>query len=513
MRSRSSKVGAAAKQLALSVTGQFRADPRENIDVNGRQLPALYCGSRILNLDFSIPDTLTQRTGVLATIFVRHGDDFFRVTTSVRNQAGQRAIGTPLDRSQPAYRDAVSGKSYVGYATIFGRQCITRYDPVRDASGQVVGILFVGMDVTDNPPIGTATAMALRVSGLSAALNVAWMLLITQGGLNIFHATCATVSTLVLGAGTYYFMHKHVSHTIAQGRAAAQRLAGGDLMNQVHVSSGDDMGQLLLAINSISIGLNGLVGNVRSAALQVAQGTSEIADGNMDLASRTEQQAGEVNAAASAVHRMTAAVSDNAGRANELNALVRSVSQVASGGGAVVGQVVDTMGDIKSNASRISEIIGLIEGIAFQTNILALNAAVEAARAGEQGRGFAVVASEVRSLAQRSSKAAKEIKDLISTSVDTTNTGNDLAAQARVSMEQITTAIQQVVVFIDSIAQAGNAQREGIESVNASLSEIDQMTQQNAALVEEAAAAAMKMREQAAGLSSAVDTFKTHSYS
>jgi methyl-accepting chemotaxis protein-2 (aspartate sensor receptor) len=464
----------------------------------------------MVNLDYSIPDALTQKSGVLATIFVRMGEDFYRVTTSVRNQAGQRAIGTPLDRSQPAYRDALNGKSYVGYALIFGRQCITRYDPVRDASGQIVGILFVGIDVTDSAPLGSAALMAMRIGGFSAALNVAWVLLIADGALNIFHAFIAVFFTLLVAGVTFFCMRRFVLQSINQGRLAAQRLAVGDLMNQVHVSSGDDLGQLLLAINSISVGLNGLVGNVRSAALNVAQGTSEIADGNMDLASRTEQQASQVNAAASAVHKMTSTVAENASKANELHTLVHSVAQVATSGGQVVGQVVNTMGDIKSNAAKISDIIGLIDGIAFQTNILALNAAVEAARAGEQGRGFAVVATEVRSLAQRSSTAAREIKNLINTSVQTTNTGNELAARARMAMEQITSSIDQVVAFIDSIAQAGNLQRQGIESVNTSLTQIDQMTQQNAALVEEAAAAAMKMREQAAGLSSAVGTFKTH---
>ena len=510
MRSRSSRVTAAAKQLAQIVSGPFRVDPRETIDVNGRHLPALYSGNRLVNLDFSIPDTLTQSSGVLATLFVRQGDDFFRVSTSVKNQSGQRAIGTPLDRSQPAYRDALSGKPYVGYALIFGQQCITRYDPVRDAAGQVIGILFVGIDVTDTPAMGSATAMALRVGGVSAVLNVALLLLVSDKTLNISHVALAAFFTLLVTAATYLFMQRYVLQSITQARLAAQRLAGGDLMNQVHVASGDDLGQLLLAINSISVGLNGLVGNVRTAAHHVAQGTSEIADGNMDLASRTEQQAAEVNAAASAVHQMTATVAENAGKANELNTLVRSVSQVSSSGGQLVGQVVHTMGEIKANAAKISDIIGLIEGIAFQTNILALNAAVEAARAGEQGRGFAVVASEVRSLAQRSSTAAKEIKDLISTSVQTTNAGNELVARARVAMEQITSSVDQVVLFIDSIAQAGNLQRQGIESVNTSLTQIDQMTQQNAALVEQAAAAAMKMREQAAGLSGAVDTFKTH---
>jgi len=190
---------------------------------------------------------------------------------------------------------------------------------------------------------------------------------------------------------------------------------------------------------------------------------------------------------------------------------VGGVSRLAQSSGAIVGQVVHTMGQIKASAQRINDIIGLIDGIAFQTNILALNAAVEAARAGEQGRGFAVVASEVRTLAQRSATAAKEIRMLIAASVDTANAGGELVGQAQRSMTDITGSIQQVVAFIDEIALASNEQREGIADVNRSVGEIDQMTQQNAALVEQSAAAAVKMREQAALLSAAVNSFKTPS--
>jgi methyl-accepting chemotaxis protein len=279
----------------------------------------------------------------------------------------------------------------------------------------------------------------------------------------------------------------------------------------VHVNDGNDIGQMLLAINGISVGLTGLVGNVRQAAVMLADGTREISDGNMDLATRTEQQAGEVNATASAMQELTTTVSQNADRANQLNGLVASVSGMAVTGGGIVGQVVETMGQIKTSAHRISDIIGLIDGIAFQTNILALNAAIEAARAGEQGRGFAVVAAEVRNLAQRSSTAAQEIKSLIDASVKTTDLGSELVEKARVSMSQITTSVQEVVGFIDSIASSSNAQRLGIENVNYSVGQIDQMTQQNAALVEQSAAASMKMREQATQLGTAVDSFRTHS--
>lgn len=498
----------AAKAFAANLGQPLSLDAGARVQVQATSTPTLRSGSRILNLDFNVTDSFTAKTGLLATIFVRDGDDFVRITTSVRKQDGERAIGTPLDRSQPAYRDALQGKAYIGYAMVFGKQCVTRYDPVRDASGRVIAILFVGMDVSNSPPMALPLSFALRVVFLGAALQVGYFAAqggTTDGALMAFMG----LSTLGFGAAIYYWIHQLVAKPVKLGREAALRLAGGDLTNQVHVSAGDEIGQMLLAINGISVGLAGLVGNVRRSSMQVTDGSREISDGNVDLAGRTEQQAGEVNAAASAMHELTVTVTQTADRANQLNGLVASVSRMAETGGDVVGQVVQTMGQIKTSSHRINDIIGLIDGIAFQTNILALNAAVEAARAGEQGRGFAVVAAEVRSLAQRSSAAAHEIKDLIDASVSTANVGGALVDRARDSMAQIAHAIKEVVTHIDDIALTSNEQRLGIESLNRSVDEIEKMTQQNAALVEQSAAASMRVRDQAEQLSAAVNGFKT----
>ncbi|MDR7376041.1 methyl-accepting chemotaxis protein-2 (aspartate sensor receptor) [Rhodoferax ferrireducens] len=502
------RIESAAKTFAAILPERFVLDLSQQVDIQGKSTPVLRCGNRVLNLDFSIPDSFTQRTGMRATIFARVGDDFIRITTSVRKQDGERAVGTPLDRSQPAYRSALTGQPYVGYATIFGKQCMTRYDPVRDAAGQVVGILYVGLDVSEMAPVHVAPRMAWTLALAYAAVALAFHA--AMGSLTDPRQLGFTVFSILLIWGlTYFLVHNHVTLPMNQGREAALRLASGDLTNQVDVKDRDDVGKLLLAINGISIGLTGLVGNVRQAAVQMANGSGEIADGNNDLAMRTEKQAGELNSAASAMEQLTSTVSQNADKANQVNGLVGSVAKLAHTSGGIVGQVVDTMGQIKTSAHRINDIVGLIDGIAFQTNILALNAAVEAARAGEQGRGFAVVASEVRSLAQRSATAAKEIRILIAASVDTANAGGELVARAQQSMTDITSSIQQVVGYIDEIALASNEQRVGIADVNRSVGEIDEMTQQNAALVEESAAAAMKMREQAALLGAAVNSFKT----
>jgi methyl-accepting chemotaxis protein len=502
------RVNAGARKFSSSFTGSFSLDARERVDVQGRQVAVLRNGQRALNLDFGLTDGFTGQTGMVATIFARDGDDFIRVTTSIRKQDGARAIGTPLDRSQPAFVDVSQGRSHIGFAIIFGKQYLTHYEPVKDSSGQVIGILFVGVDVTASPGMGLAAAMAWRVSSVYGIAQIIFLALsgrldsAPEIGIGLFMIA-------LLWFTTYGLMSRYVSTPLKVGRAASQRIAAGDLTRQVHVSSSDDIGQVLLAINSINVGLTLLIGKVRSATEVVSMGTNEIADGNMDLANRTEKQAGEVNSAASAVHELTVTVAQTADQATQVNNLVNTMSAVARGGGDVVQDVVSTMGQISSSANKINDIIALIEGIAFQTNILALNAAVEAARAGEQGRGFAVVASEVRSLAQRSSTAAHEIKDLIGASVSSVAAGSALVEKTRQSMEQITGSISEVVRYIDGIANASQEQRQGIENVNRSVSEIDQMTQQNAALVEQAAAAAMRMRDQAHTLSDAVNTFKT----
>jgi methyl-accepting chemotaxis protein-2 (aspartate sensor receptor) len=509
-RSVKQRVAAASSTLRTSLVGEFVLEASQLVETNGRALPTLRCSGRILNLDFSVADGFTARTGLLMTIFVRAGDDFFRITTSVKKPDGQRAIGTPLDRSQPAYRDALAGKPYVGYATVFGRQCMTRYVPVQDAQGRIVAILFVGLDVTDLPGLSVSANIAVRLAlGYGVVYGVFQALTGQIGdpwvwGFGLF-------SVGAIWAIAYGLLNRYVALPVVQGRLAAQRLAGGDLMNQVHVDGRDDLGQMLLAINGVSIGLTGLVGTLRTAATQVAEGNREIADANTDLAHRTEKQSGEVNATASAMEELTANVSQSAERTGQVHALVSAVSDKALSSSAIVGQLVETMGKIKASSHRINDIVALIDGIAFQTNILALNAAVEAARAGEQGRGFAVVATEVRSLAQRAAGSAREIRDLIQTSVQMTEAGSDLVDKALEAMNQIAVSVGDVVGVTDGIAVAGSEQRAAIQDVNRSVGEIEQMTQQNAALVEQSAAAAMKMRDQAGALEKAVDGFKTHS--
>lgn len=504
------RVDAGVRKFAAGLAGGYSLDTAQRMDVQGRQVAALRSGSRVLNLDFSLPDGFTRQTGMVATVFAREGDDFIRVTTSVRKLDGERAVGTPLDRSQPAYADALQGRAHLGYAIIFGKQYLTHYEPIRDRAGQVIGILFVGLDITATPGLSLSASMAWRVS---MVYGCAQLVFLGLGGRldSVPELGMAAFMIGLLWVTTYALTSRYVARPLQAGRSASQRMAAGDLTRQVHVGSSDDIGQVLMAINSINVGLTTLIGKVRSATDVVSMGTSEIADGNVDLANRTEKQAGEVNSAASAVHELTATVAQTAEQAAQANKLVSAMSAVASGGGAVVQDVVSTMGQISASANKINDIIALIEGIAFQTNILALNAAVEAARAGEQGRGFAVVASEVRSLAQRSSTAAHEIKSLISASVSSVAAGSVLVDKTRQSMEQITGSIAEVVHYIDGIAHASQEQRSGIENVNRSVSEIDQMTQQNAALVEQAAAAAMRMRDQAHTLSDAVNSFKTHS--
>ncbi|HZV65077.1 MAG TPA: methyl-accepting chemotaxis protein, partial [Telluria sp.] len=254
--------------------------------------------------------------------------------------------------------------------------------------------------------------------------------------------------------------------------------------------------------------LVGIVGQVRIGTETIGTASREIAAGNIDLSSRTEMQASSLEKTASAMEELTSTVKQNADNAREANLLAATASDVARKGGDVVSQVVDTMGSINASANKIVDIIGVIDGIAFQTNILALNAAVEAARAGEQGRGFAVVASEVRNLAQRSAAAAKEIKTLIGDSVEKVERGSKLVGQAGVTMDEVVASVKRVTDIMGEIANASLEQSRGIEQVNMSIIEMDSMTQQNAALVEEAAAAAQSLQDQASELAHVVSIFK-----
>ena len=295
---------------------------------------------------------------------------------------------------------------------------------------------------------------------------------------------------------------------IDAARDVARAIANGDLTQPIEVKGSDEASQLLAALKTMQESLQRLVGQLHISTQSINTASVEIATGNQDLSTRTEQTASNLQQAASSMVQLTGTVKQSADSARQANQLASSAAEVAQRGGSVVAQVVSTMDEINTSSKKIADIIGVIDSIAFQTNILALNAAVEAARAGEQGRGFAVVASEVRSLAGRSAEAAREIKGLIGASVEKVDAGSRLVADAGQTMTEIVSSVQRVTDIIGEITAASSEQSDGIGQVNQAVSQLDQMTQQNAALVEQSAAAAESLREQAASLASMVGTFR-----
>jgi methyl-accepting chemotaxis protein len=315
------------------------------------------------------------------------------------------------------------------------------------------------------------------------------------------------VVALALGSVLAWWLTVGITRPLRQAVKVAETVASGDLNSTIVVNSKDETGQLLQALKNMNDSLAKVVGQVRQGTDTIATASSQIAAGNMDLSSRTEEQASSLEETAASMEELTSTVKQNADNARQANQLAVSASEVAVKGGSVVSQVVDTMGAINTSSRKIVDIIGVIDGIAFQTNILALNAAVEAARAGEQGRGFAVVAAEVRNLAQRSAAAAKEIKTLIGDSVDKVEEGSQQVAQAGKTMEEIVSSVKRVTDIMAEITAASQEQTSGIEQINQAITQMDQVTQQNAALVEEAAAAAASLQEQASALSQVVSVF------
>jgi len=309
------------------------------------------------------------------------------------------------------------------------------------------------------------------------------------------------------GALLALWLARSISAPLLHAMLVAQRIADGDLSTRIEIQADNQTGKLLRAMQQMNDSLLAIIGQVRQGVRALGGAASEIADGNLNLSARTEQQASALEQTASSMEQLTATVKQNAEHAVQANKLALSASAVAVRGGDDVAQVVGTMASINDSSKKIAEIIGVIDGIAFQTNILALNAAVEAARAGEQGRGFAVVASEVRNLAQRSAAAAKEIKQLIDDSVDKVMLGTQLADQARNTMEEVVGSVKRVTGLIGEIADASAEQTAGLEQVNQAISAMDQATQQNAALVEQAAAAAASMRGETGKLSQAIGAF------
>ena len=567
--------------------GDFALDEATVVDIGGRQVPTLSVAGQALNLDFSAPDAFTERTGGNATIFAASGEDFVRVSTSVKKENGERAVGTALDKASPAYPALRAGRNYVGLTTLFGKQFITQYEPVRDASGKVVGALYVGVDITADVATLKERIRALKVGEtgyfyvLSAVPGKSYGDLLvhpSKEGENILDSQSAdgrsfvkemlekkegTISydwqnpgesharekfaaysemkewnwvivggtyrdeitaaatqlrnrfilfglaaLAVLASVLYFLVRATVTRPLAEVQAVAARIAEGDLTAQVKARRDDEIGRLTGAINEIGARLSSVVGQVRDGAEHIATASQEISTGNLDLCSRTEEQAASLATTASSMDQLTTTVRQNADNARQADQLARSASEVAQKGGSTVSQVVARMDSISQASRKISDITSVIDGIAFQTNILALNAAVEAARAGEQGRGFAVVASEVRNLAQRSAAAAKEIKVLIESSNSEVDAGSQLVAQAGVTMQEVLDSVQRVTDIMSEISSASQEQTQGIEEINRSVVEMDTVTQQNAALVEEASAAAQAMHEQADALARSVRRFR-----
>lgn len=316
------------------------------------------------------------------------------------------------------------------------------------------------------------------------------------------------IAAVLIGIGLAFGITRSITRPIGEAVKIAQTVAAGDLTAQIETDAKDETGDLLLALKDMNDSLVRIVREVRAGTDTIATASSQIAAGNLDLSSRTEEQASSLEETASSMEELTSTVRQNADNARHADQLAVSASDVAIKGGTVMIQVVDTMGSISESAKKIAEIIGVIDGIAFQTNILALNAAVEAARAGEQGRGFAVVASEVRNLAQRSAGAAKEIKILINDSVEKVDAGSRLVDQAGTTMDEVVASVKRVSDIIGEITAASQEQSAGIEQINKAITQMDEVTQQNASLVEEAAAAAGSLQDQASNLAQVVSVFK-----
>ncbi|KAF1037813.1 MAG: Methyl-accepting chemotaxis protein II [Herbaspirillum frisingense] len=321
-------------------------------------------------------------------------------------------------------------------------------------------------------------------------------------------STVAIVVGLILALYSWLSLRRAIGEPMGRALKHFDAIAAGDLTQSVHVHSKNEMGQLLSGLARMQESLTRTVRAVRGGSDAIATATREIASGNLDLSSRTEQQAASLEETASSMEELTSTVKHNADNARQATTLAVNASTIAADGNAVVGRVVQTMEEIRESSAKITDIVSIIDGIAFQTNILALNAAVEAARAGEQGRGFAVVASEVRALAQRSSSAAKEIKELIMLSVDRVQAGSELVGQAGATMSDVISAVQRVTDIMGEISAASNEQSAGIDQVSRAVTQMDEATQQNAALVEEASAAAKALEQQAQTLMQEVSIFR-----
>ena len=441
-----------------------------------------------------------------AAAFRRYREAFVASGAHTRKELKQlHTLMAGLRLDTQSVEQAVQAHDALGVAYLAALQ---QYDGARTDSAQLVDALVKGKD---REPTRQIDAIVATIGKQSHSLMAQMKEEDEAAHRSATIAMLATVLlTLLIGSVTVWWLIRSITRPLSAAVGIAQQVAQGDLRAVVADGGRNEIGDLLRALKTMSGNLAAIVGRVRDGTEAIATASGEIASGNMDLSSRTEEQASSLEETAASMIELTTTVRQNNDNADQARQLAGSASDVAQRGGAAVAQMVQTMGTINASSKRIVDIIGVIDGIAFQTNILALNAAVEAARAGEQGRGFAVVATEVRSLAQRSAEAAREIKQLIGDSVRTVEAGSALAGQAGQTMDEVVASVQRVNAIIDEIAVASVEQRDGIEQISMAVSQMDGVTQQNAALVEQAAAAADALQQQAASLADAVSIFKLH---
>ena len=574
-----------ARQFASYFPERIELERGKTVRIGDLNTPLLHAGSQRINLNFDRVDAFTAHTGVSATVFARSNRDFVRISTSLKKEDGSRAIGTQLDHDHPGYKALMEGRAYRGPAVLFGRNYATSYEPIRDSEGQVIGVLYVGIDITQDlevlkqkirsarlrqtgyfyvldarPGAGLGTALVhpqaegtnllaskeaaghevvremlekkqgvlqyQRPSAAGAEEVIAvysyfpgwnWMIVGETPAKEVFEVSNilrgelfvgAVLIALALSGLLYLNLQRTITRRLNRAVGYARQVSSGDLSTRIRSRHVDETGQLLTSLDDMADSLTNIVSGVRVAADSIHNTAKQLRAGNVDLSQRTEEQASSLEETAASMEELTGTVKQNSENAKEANQLAQHASKVAVRGGELVGQVVATMTEIQVSSKRIADIVAVIDSIAFQTNILALNAAVEAARAGEQGRGFAVVAGEVRSLAQRSADSAKEVKQLIFSSVERVDSGGKLVTQAGATMDEVVTAVKHVSELMAGIADASSQQSAGIQEINQTISVMEQVTQQNAALVEEATASAEQLRRLAENLVTAVSVFK-----
>ncbi len=557
----------------------FVLDPDQTVTIKSTQTPLLRDQRGALNMDTQRVDDFTRRTGTPVTLFARTGDDFVRVNTSVMDAQGERAVGTLLDRKGASYKALMEDRVYSGIATLFGTPYITRYEPIHDERGRVIGASFIGVDITADLENFKARVRALSIgengyfmivnaedgsvlaggdhegaslgevldvegdsafaplfkgqqglfeyqlSGIEHAQRTTyfmqypdwhWVVAATAINADIDDRIAAARNRFLLIAlglalaaalGVYLMMRRSLSNPLADVQGMAGHLANGDLRQRLDSRRKDEIGALVGAMNGISDGLRDIVGRVRQSVENIGHASGEIASGNMDLSRRTESQAASLEQTAASIEELTATVRQNTERARQGDGMAEEVVASAREGQQRLGRAMTTLRDLDATASKMSDIIATIDGIAFQTNLLALNASVEAARAGAHGRGFTVVADEVRRLAVRCSEASADIGQLIRHTIEEVTTGNAHIQQSGEQIEEITLRMEKLGIIVNEISRASEEQLAGIEQVSSALASLDETTQHNAALVEQSAAASGHLDEQARKLSEVVRVF------